>query len=662
MTSKYKRKLPKYTKGGDLLRTGLNVWGDLTGMGAILDPLMGDNKMPEVESEFLKKVNKASDTVISPIVQTVMPMALNAAMPGAGALYSGATGAAGEFGQMLNPETPQAQPQRLDLDSRYIKRANGGPIINEMPNGNYGTDQIPTDSQGMPTKQSGRPAIALTDAGEVTWNGYVFSKDLGFAPKAKSIMNKYKMRLGDRFDKGDKYAQAGLDKAMTELAQQQEAVRPKSPEEQQGQQLPGFHWGGKPGHTHDAAYIKAYTQHYGTPPTGTPEGYIDPINSELTYGPYAIPQVDIYGKQAVPQFNPFQSNLETGDVMNTQSGQIVGRQTIPQGSLANPTIAPKQSINPYDNVVGLQDRSLFNTETMKSVAPPQTVGNNTMGVTPVIPATTKPNGGRVKPTAPIIPINATNDPLTIDYLNRTEQLGINDQPLNKLNTPMESVLKRGVQSSLIEPTVADRDLSTSRIASTVVPKEKGDFLTDNSALIGGIAQGLPIAAKAIRLLREKPEVVNTPDYMPQDIDLTEQRNELARRATGAKASAVRNMRGNLAGQLAATTAYDEQLGSQLGQSYMTESAENVQQRNRAGMFNTQITQQDNEATAKEKAAYQEQVDSLWSDISSLGVGLTNDAQRRSIQAKLLKAMQSKNFNIDPETLQVMLKTLNQTTK
>lgn len=47
-----------------------------------------------------------------------------------------------------------------------------------------------------------------------------------YADQAKSIMNKYKLRLGEKFDKGDNLSLEAMNKELAELRQQQEADRP----------------------------------------------------------------------------------------------------------------------------------------------------------------------------------------------------------------------------------------------------------------------------------------------------------------------------------------------------------------------------------------------------------------------------------------------------
>jgi len=510
MATKKEQILPEYSLGGDILGTGLNLWGDLTGTGPIIENIVG--KKLSVDNEFLQKVNKVSDTIISPIVQTVAPIALNMAAPGLGSLYSGVSAASSEIGQMLNPEKPQEQVKPMNnIDPRYIKRANGGPLITEMPEGQYGTDMIPTDVQGMPSTQSGKPPIAYTDAGEIIWRGYVFSKDLGFADEAKKIMNKYKLRLGEKFDRGDKYAQEAMDNALSQLAAKQEITRKK--EQPQEEELPEFVWGGN-------------------------------LYDDLT-------------KRALSAVNDM--------------GQMN-----PKNILANsfPFAVAPSNIDQYVNV-----------DKYKYLQTPLSYPRIAMDKMP----------------SKVVPYKKT--------------LQSSSYPSDTIVDPTENV-------------------------------NSYNFFEDPIAM-GAVAQSIPMTLRAIRLATQKPEVVSTPKYVPQEIDLSSQREDLLRRSIGAKATATRNLKSNPISQLAAVTAYDEQLGSQLAESIMNEQNANVQERNRAGMFNTQIRKDDIEATAREKAAYQEQVDALYSDISQLAMGVSSDYQKKKLQEKILKTMRTKNFNIDP---------------
>jgi len=230
MSSKNK-KLKKYKLGGDILRTGLNVWTDATGMSGFTDPLFGNAASDGVDNEFLQNVNNISNDYLAPTVNALLPTIMNAAAPGSGSIYSGLQQGAQIAGTTINQPKSQGQAQQINVDPRYINRAKGGPLIQENITNQLGTDTIPTDAQGNPAISSGNKAIAMTDAGEVMWNGYVFSKKLGYADRAKAIMKKFKFRLGENFENVDDYDMEAMNGQLAKLAQEQEVTRPQNKDE-----------------------------------------------------------------------------------------------------------------------------------------------------------------------------------------------------------------------------------------------------------------------------------------------------------------------------------------------------------------------------------------------------------------------------------------------
>jgi len=112
-----------------------------------------------------------------------------------------------------------------NLDPRYLQGYEDGGSITEMPTTNAGVDSIPTDAQGNPASSSGREAIAMTDSGEVIWNGYVFSDKLGFSNKAKTVLKRYKLRLGDDFSGKDRISKEQMNRELSDLADEQELYK-----------------------------------------------------------------------------------------------------------------------------------------------------------------------------------------------------------------------------------------------------------------------------------------------------------------------------------------------------------------------------------------------------------------------------------------------------
>ena len=92
---------------------------------------------------------------------------------------------------------------------------------------------IPVDERGQPAASSGAPEVALTEKGEVTFDGYVYSDDLKlpgnkkrtFADEAKRLKNKHKLHLGEDLEKTDKIAYNALVRELKELRDIQEAKK-----------------------------------------------------------------------------------------------------------------------------------------------------------------------------------------------------------------------------------------------------------------------------------------------------------------------------------------------------------------------------------------------------------------------------------------------------
>ena len=65
----------------------------------------------------------------------------------------------------------------------------GNPMINEYSNKAYkhgeGPNGVPVDNKGNPSATSKQSAVGLTEGGEVTWNGYVFSDQIDFKNEKK---------------------------------------------------------------------------------------------------------------------------------------------------------------------------------------------------------------------------------------------------------------------------------------------------------------------------------------------------------------------------------------------------------------------------------------------------------------------------------------------
>jgi hypothetical protein len=158
-------------------------------------------------------------------------------IPGVGTIAGPIMGGIGAIGgavsnsmtqqDQLNVQNQMQQKATFNqnLDPRYLQGyADGGNIV-EMPQSNSSVDSIPTDGQGNPATTSGQRAIAMTDSGEVIWNGYVFSDKLGFSKKAKTVLKRYKLRLGDDFSGRDRISKEQMNRELSDLADEQELYK-----------------------------------------------------------------------------------------------------------------------------------------------------------------------------------------------------------------------------------------------------------------------------------------------------------------------------------------------------------------------------------------------------------------------------------------------------
>lgn len=77
-------------------------------------------------------------------------------------------GLAEDGGQLQDPfNTPVGDPMVIEYSDKAFKHGEG-------------PDGVPVDAKGNPSATSNQSAVALTEGGEVTWNGYVFSDKLKY--------------------------------------------------------------------------------------------------------------------------------------------------------------------------------------------------------------------------------------------------------------------------------------------------------------------------------------------------------------------------------------------------------------------------------------------------------------------------------------------------
>jgi hypothetical protein len=167
---------------------------------------------------------------LAPIVSMIpgVGTAVGAVMGGIGSVGGVVSNTLSEKDQLAEQQRmANNQQMAINGDPRLRRLASGGSLV-QMPQSDGNVDSIPTDAQGNPATVSGQKAIAMTDSGEVIWNGYVFSDKLGFAPKAKTILKRYKLRGGDDFSGLDRISKTQMDREFADLADEQETYKESS--------------------------------------------------------------------------------------------------------------------------------------------------------------------------------------------------------------------------------------------------------------------------------------------------------------------------------------------------------------------------------------------------------------------------------------------------
>lgn len=158
------------------------------------------------------------------------------------------------YNSWAQPQTGNTQMAKYG--GRLKKLKGGGNIAGDSQKGIYvdynvgqshgGPDEgIEVDSMGQPVAMSGGEGVGLTEKGEVTFNGDVFSdsvklpgnKKRTFADEAKRITRKYKFYLGEKLDKQDEASKLGLQKELQTLFDIQEAKKGRMMHENDVEQL-----------------------------------------------------------------------------------------------------------------------------------------------------------------------------------------------------------------------------------------------------------------------------------------------------------------------------------------------------------------------------------------------------------------------------------------
>lgn len=595
-------KLKKYKNGGifkqesgknTLLLDALSAYGNtMMGMYGI-DPAFN------VDNNFLD----SADDVTNQIMRSGAQIGASIAAPGiGGALVSGAQGA---IGSAVNPslaanqQPVQQQQQQLNIDPRFLKLAQGGPIVQENPQAN-GTDTMPIDAQGNPASVSGKKAIALTDSGEVIWNGYVFSDDSGYAKKAKKILNRYKLRLGKDFDRTDKLSSDQMNAELTELAQEQEKTRP------QLEQVPmqGFQFGGllpedppKSIYGGPVKFSDRRGQTYPQDIATRSQGF------DIGLGQY---------NRLAPGYGVLSNEPITGQY-NQSDMQKYGQQATPVASSTNTTA---RNINKTASALG-------------------------GGYTGASTAFLGDYANLIEPTSQYIQPSST-------------------EPFNPLKASTMAGLAAAGQIGSLS---GNLDNSSSMVGGSSATSGVLDWAQDNPAAIGAGIQGLSLAARAANLALSPDRPIQSRTYTPDQISLARQRDEARKQRDLTSAQLRRTNRSSRAAQIAGATALDQSLSGIIGQSYLSEEQYNVAERNRAYQYNALARERADQSTLQSDAARTMAYDRLISGAGNIGAGYSRSYQASQHDKAMLDIMGDaySNFTVD-QKLEIALRKLDEVQK
>jgi len=589
-----KKKIRRYAKGGlleDLMTTGVNFMGDFSGISAIAPDMQVDTR--GVQNKFLRKVNDNSDKFVEPIMGSAQAGAAGMMIPQLGEIY----------------QNPAA--------NNLPTKANGGVI--EMPQGDGETDSIPTDKDGNPSSVSGRPTVAMTDNGEVIWNGYVFSDDLGFAKKAKTVLSRYKLRLGDDFSGRDKVSKSQMDTELADLADEQEQYKQINKISDNSN---GYATGG--GIHIDESKIGTFT-------SAAKRRGMD----VQAFAAHVMANKDRYTPDMVKKAN-FAKNA-AGWSHNATGGGI---------DIEDPLKIYKLGGSDYVQKNGFMVRATpqdIDASTKTIISPNAITGeaitNNewpnmidyTAGSLPTDPLV---GLGTTASKVPIIPKTSTSakrKPTTTPIVNSKVEPWMSDE--NYLRTKPDAVYPTITK---ISNGIAESDLTDfsgySPIENTYKPF-KLSMTNDQWALAGNLAS---TALRGINAISSRQKDFAPSSYTPELMNLESERNDARVQANTTRRMLLNRYRNNRAAQISGATGVDEQLSTALSNSYMKEQGFNVQAENQAKQFTAQSSDKMRELKEMERGATAGSIDKMISDTGGAISGYFSDKSKRAQEKGMLQ--------------------------
>ena len=433
------------------------------------------------------------------------------------------------------------------------------------------------------------------------------AKKRTYAQEAKAIMNKYKMRLGDKFDKGDSLSLEAMNQELGALRDRQEQSR--AAEEQTAFQQ-AFENGGFLPMLQNGGDVPWTAEDYRRRAEETQQGF-----GEIPYGEEAYPYGQYYGDKmgdylgqfGQGNFNNPQLGVSPYDLVAGRSPQdplqrgaganrgITGRPDRPAAqvdAVTGATIpATPPGVAPGDRLggrgaYGIDDTIYQGGEIPGvTVTPQQQAAQQQAATGGVGGATGAVAGGGPRAYA----LNDPNDPFS----------GLSAGPRYQDEAAVQG--QAPVQQAL--PSLDLANLSTAESGGTELGAALGktpggadvdvdgnDPFKSRVPWFGAAAQGL---ASVLGNRQIEFDKVQAQEVTPQEISLAREReglrrdrdiaNSMIRRGAaqgGSRAGLMQNL-------LAGATGTQRNLGRGLSQSYQTEENTNAQLRNQAGFFNAQ---------------------------------------------------------------------------
>lgn len=459
---------------------------------------------------------------------------------------------------------------------------------------------IPIDRSGNPSAVSNNKPVALVESGEVSWMSpqgtpYIFSDKLGFAKQAKSIMNKYKPRLGKDFDKTDKLSTYGLNTELGKLMEKQETLRAGM--DMMSNQVTYGNGGSIKINPENKGKFTAWAKEHGM---SVKEAATHVMAHKEQYSPTVVKRANFAKNFAHEYGGPLPQYLDGGGFT---------------GELTDPPYQYEWPI-PQDSPVTKVD---YANSTLKTSTPTKPQGS----FYPSYLASPEVNGAYFRKQT-----NKSTPPNT--WYSQPTILGDPNYKAEHYNATVgPDDISYDLGSSV---DFANQAVGSSEVSQKNKPGYKNPFEFGTADYIGYGAQlAAPLANLAITLAN-KPKKIKTPYIEPELVNLESEREAARRDATLAANINRRNARGGsfynyYSNALAGTNAAQRALGDTLSRSYMNERNTNAQIINQNRAANAEQERYYENLNAQERDAYLGSLANSIGQFGQVGAGFVGERNK-----------------------------------